>query len=142
MSEGSICNFGSQIPDAYIFCVSKKIREKYGDSHYRIADHKTFGEMIFASLKRADPLVYCMHFNRVVYGGPKDFQVRYASDLSKLLKDYNLSEANILDYYLKPAKYNDDQEYRNVFLTSNPDVKEFIDIECDLETINACCAFP
>jgi hypothetical protein len=137
----STADFGSQVPNAYVFCVSEAaIPGKFGDAHYEIINPILFGNMLLKKLKETDPLIYSAHLDKVVYGGPKDVQITRKDEL-KRLKGYNMPETVLSDYYRKPSKFSHEREHRYVFLTTKPRPNEFVDLYCDLKIIKACCRF-
>jgi hypothetical protein len=142
MAPGSTADFGSQIPNAYIFCVSEAaIKDKFGDAHYEIIKPMVFRDILLEKLKEIDPQIYFAHLGKVVYGGPKDVQIGRKDDIERLLKGYHLSEAVLSDYYRKPTMFAHEREHRYVFFTTNPSINEFVDLYFDLKTIKACCRF-
>jgi len=142
LSPGASLNLGVQIPNAYIFCVSEKpIPGKFGDSHYEIIYPSIFCKMLFEKLKELDPEVNSACLRKISYGGIKDLEVRTVKDLERY-KNYNLNEISLSDYFTKPSKFSDEFEYRYVFFTATPNIREFLDLTCDLKIIHSCCNFP
>jgi len=110
------------LPDAYIFCTSLKVRIEFGAAHYKIVDVLRFGETLFRSLHETDNDVFYWAHGRAVYGGHKD-PVTTPEELANL-GSFNINEFDIDDYFRKPAKYAEEQEYRFVFLTRRQPVPE------------------
>ena len=142
LEPGASLNLGVQIPNAYIFCVSEKpIPGKFGDSYYEIIDPSMFGNMLFEKLKELDPGVNSARLRKVSYGGIKDLEIRTVKDLEKF-DNNNINEILLSDYFNKPSKLSDEFEFRYVFFTTTPNIREFLDPTCDLKIIHYCCNFP
>jgi len=142
LSPGACLNLGVQIPNAYIFCVSEKpIPGKFGDSYYEIIDPSMFGKMLFEKLKELDPGVNSAHLRKISYGGIKDIEIRTENDLERF-KNYNINKISLSDYFAKPSRFSDEFEYRYVFFTATPNMREYLDLTCDLKIIHYCCNFP
>jgi len=140
--RGSKVDIGSQIPNAYIFCVSeKRIRNRFGDAYYEIIKPAMFGNMLYEKLKQFDPQVFRVCLEKVSYGGTKDQIIKSNPDLKKL-KNYDISNTDLSDYFLKPAAFRHEFERRYVFLTRNPNIEKYVDLTCDLKMIHLCCNFP
>ena len=125
------------LPDAYLFCTSLKVVEKFGQSHYNILEIPRFGEIIFDSLRKIDNEVFDWAHERVAYGGVKNpiTTVKQLKDIG----DFNINEFSIYDCFCKPAKYSKEEEYRFVFLTKKQPVPEKTFIQ-NKNLIN-CCSF-
>jgi hypothetical protein len=141
IEPGGIADLGSGIPDAYIFSVSEEIIPgKFGDSYYTITDPQRFGNMLLAQLRHIDSEIVLAHLGKVVYGGMKDFLVRYRNDI-EALKGYKLKEIVLPDYFLKPGSYSFEREWRYVFFTKSEINQRYFDLACDLTEVHASCEF-
>ena len=134
---GSSGSFGSSY-DAYIFSVSETQNPSFGDAAYQIHDPVLFKEMLHSELMKVDVAVFASHFAKVVYGGQKDFQLRFARE-EFAAEQFN--SMKLEDFFLKPNDYKHELEWRFAFFTSRAIEKPYYDITCDLATVHACCTF-
>jgi hypothetical protein len=133
---GSKINFGTRLPEAYVFCTSAYRLHRFGPSNYRILDVQRFGQVLFDSLRVRDPQVFGHAFGRITYGGMKD----PIDDLQfAFQQNYSLKDLKLNDYYCKPICFASEGEYRYVFFTENDLIQDKMCIEC--MSLVTLCAF-
>lgn len=136
-SPGSSGSFGSRY-NAYLFSVSEVRNPSFGDAAYQIHDPVMFQQMLHSELVKIDASIFASHFGEIVYGGQKEFQLRFADEK---LAAAEFNQMKLADFFVKPNDYKDELEWRFAFFTSCAIEKPYRDITCDLATVHACCTF-
>lgn len=101
--------------DAYVFCASYKPLNEFGGSNYNIINVSRFAQTLFESIRKEDNEVYYWMMAPVIYGGAKD-TIKTLEEL-KNLGNYNINIAAMLDCFVKPSSFKDEEEFRLVFFT-------------------------
>jgi len=125
--SGSRGDFGTQLPEAYVFCTSTDKLPTFGDASYQIQKPRSFGKILFDSLRVFDTKIFGFAISRVAYGGMKD----PIEDLHSVIdKGYSLKDLLLDDYYQKPSLYSSEKEYRFLFFTDADSIQDETLIEC------------
>jgi len=138
---GKGCKLESRlhIPNAYVFCTSVEIiKDKFGEGHYEITNHKFFTAMLCKQLRKEDPRVYYCYSDTVIYRDIQQFVINCQEDKDNFTK-MNITETQLADYFRKPLGKLSEKEYRFIFLIKTQNIPEYTDFNCALDEINQCC---